>query len=167
MYFPIFGGRWARLSFWQLCTFTPFGIMCFLFLCPHYRMVRGHIALVMSVRQYVTSRTYVPIWFSSYDQVSPGCCNFCFPSWNLFIFGSCLLIIILLHHLQDAPPLPNPKGKVVHLYLWFSSCDQVSPGFCFPSWNDLVFQRCLANIILLHSTEHLWVNFTRRSRSLT
>ncbi len=32
---------------------------------------------------------YVPIWFSSYNQVSHGCCYFCFPSWNLFIFGPC------------------------------------------------------------------------------
>ncbi len=57
---------------------------------PHLPNRTGHIALVMS---------YVTIWFNSCDQVYPGCCtcNFCFPSWNIFIFGTCLRISILLH----------------------------------------------------------------------
>ncbi len=78
------------------------------FLCPCYRMVRGHIALVMSIRPYVG--TYVPIWSSSYDQFSPVCCNFCFPLWNLFIFGSCLPNIIQLYPAQILHPSWSPRS---------------------------------------------------------
>ncbi len=86
------------------------------------------------------------LWSSSYDQVSPVCCNFCFPSWNLFIFGSCL-IIILLHPAHDAPtPCPTPKGQV-HLYPKFPP---VCCNFCFSSWNIFIFGSCLLTIILPH-----------------
>ncbi len=77
---------------WLLSSYHHSASFCTIWFTPAQPQDQGH-----------------SLWFSSCDQVSPVCCTFCFFSWNIFIFGSCLLIIILPNPL-------TPKVKVILLY---------------------------------------------------
>ncbi len=122
------------------------------FLCPRYRMVRGHIALVMSVRPVRNVRasrfdSVVMTKFLLAAVTSVSLLGIFSYLAHVFLTSSSFTLHKILH------PSWSPRSRVVHLYLAFSSCDQVSPGhynFRFPSCNLFIFISSNQPVLTVH-----------------
>ncbi len=134
------------MTHWHIAAYSVY--VTLFHLCDTFKQNKSHILPFVRT----SSDVRMSIWFSSCDLFLLAAVTYVpfMESFHIWLLSS-------YHHpVQDNPSLPNPKIKVVHLYLRFSICDQVSPvcyNFFFPAWNLFIFGLCLLIIILLHSVQ--------------